>query len=139
MPKFEDYDWSGFTESNWSDLRMDNDPTEETVTISDSGLNDMYGSVYVGNVCFEIQHTFDESDWRPFIELYVYDDDSDGYGITEGGHPYSHPSAVTDLTPDMSFDSYKEFQKAMVEKFNAEIEQNPILTRAASKPLTDWI
>lgn len=101
------FTWS-MGEKDWKRLLADHGQKHNSV------FDDVYGNVYAGQLCFDIQHTLDVDDWYAFANVFLLG--RGDYGRTEIARPY-------DLLEDspriplscLTFEEFKErFEKEAV-------------------------
>lgn len=100
------------TEDAWKEL-VNNHKRKDDPNFNRS--DNLYGSCEVNNLCAEILHTHDDTDWYAFVNVYALGV-NDGYGKTEDGTPY----ALLDDGPRVPLEAvtFDEFKTLFEESFN---------------------
>lgn len=123
------------TEKQFDDFKKDSSCKRGHRSGPWSESADYYGSVKIGDVCIDLQHTLDASDWYAFANVFILGID-DGYGYTDNGTPYT----LLDVCPEVpirckTFTSFKsKFGTNIIKMLN----ENPELKQYAYKPTANW-
>jgi len=101
------FEWD-MTKGEWEDYVKDNE-SYSSKNLSKSA--DVYGELRFGKLCIDFQHTLDETDWYPFINVFRIDEDG-GYGYING-RPYNLVATIGVTSALIDSTSFEDFKKAV--------------------------
>lgn len=124
------FKWT-MTERDWENFMHDNE-IENEESIGDG----FYGNCYVGNLCADIHHTLDYTDWYAYINLYGLGID-DGYGETPF---FKIPYTLLDydFKVPVDCDTFEEFKECFEKNFEECINSNDVCRELGNMPLAEW-
>ena len=108
-----DFQWD-MTEEDWKEYLRDHKTHHEGEGI--------YGNCRFGKMIADFQHTYDESDWYPYANLFLLDKDT-GYGETNSGRPYDYIGFYYVPIRSKTFGSFKRnFEKYIAKEISKYAE-----------------
>lgn len=122
------------TEKEWRDLLMDDATIRSRSHAELSETADVYGNVYVGALCADIQHTLDPGACYAFANVFVQRPDATE-ATTRTGKPYD----LTDADPHIPMEAttFEDFQRQFEDNFTKEIDKYNFAVYA-NEPTAVW-